>query len=83
MVKLTLSMEPAVVREAKRLARERKTSVSVMVSHFVKSVAAANGRRDKIGPLTRKMTGVLKVPPGKDYKEFLTDALMEKYGLDK
>jgi hypothetical protein len=83
MTKLTLSVQPDVLRTAKRLAKARKTSVSSMFSQFVKSAASADGTPHKIGPLTRKMTGVLKLPPGKDYKEFLTDALMEKYGLDK
>ena len=60
----------------------RDASVSAMFSQFVQSMA--NRPKDfKIGPLTRKLTGIAKLPPGKDYKEALTDALCEKYGIDE
>ena len=83
MTKVTLSMEKTILQEAKKLAKARKTSVSAMISHFVHFAANAEGLPSKIGPLTRKVTGIGKLPPDKDYKELLTDALMEKYGLDR
>lgn len=83
MTKLTLSMEKSVVRQAKQLAKVRKTSVSAMVSDFVRSAAVAENPSRKIGPITQRLTGIIKLPAGKDYKEILTDALMEKYGLKK
>jgi hypothetical protein len=83
MTKLTLSVEEDVVEKAKHIAAANKTSVSAMFSQFVHSMADSRGRGPKIGPLTRKLTGVAKLPPGKDYKEVLADALAEKYGVGK
>jgi hypothetical protein len=83
MTKLTLSVEEEVVRSAKRIAQVNKTSVSAMFSQFVRSMAVRTGHPPKIGPLTRKLSGMLKLPPGKDYRELLADALEEKYGRSK
>jgi hypothetical protein len=81
MTKLTLSVDEAVVEKAKRIAEDNRTSVSAMFSQFVQSISAPRARPPKIGPLTRKLSGVVKLPAGKDYKELLTDALMNKHGI--
>ena len=81
MTKLTLSIEEAVVEKAKRIAEANQTSVSAMFSQFVRSAAAPRKRQAKIGPLTRKLSGIVKLPAGKDYKESLTEALMNKHGI--
>ena len=78
--KLTLSVEEDVVEKAKQIAEANKTSVSAMFSQFIRSIANSRARKLEIGPLTRKATAIAKLPPGKDYKEVLTDALIEKYG---
>ena len=83
MTKLPLSVEEDVVEKAKRIAKANETSVSAMFSQFVRSMAAPRSRRPKIGPLTRKLSGVVKLPPNKGYKELLTDALTDKYGAAK
>jgi len=82
MTKLTLSVDEAVVERAKEIAQANGTSVSAMFSRFVKSMDSPIPKDFKIGPLTRKATGIAKLPPGKDYKEALADALAEKYGID-
>jgi hypothetical protein len=83
MTKLTLSIEPAVVEKAKQMAEANKTSVSAMFSQFVESAAAPRTRRRKVGPLTRKVSGAIELPRGKDYKNLLEDALADKYGVAK
>jgi hypothetical protein len=80
MTKLTLSVEPTVVKRAKRLAEANKTSVSAMFTQFVQSMSPPQSRRGRIGPLTRKLTGVVKLPRGKSDRELLADALRDKYG---
>ena len=79
MTKLTLSIDKAVVRKAKRIAEANNTSVSAMFSQFVESMATRRARPARIGPLTRKLSGIMKLPADKDYKDLLTDALMDKY----
>jgi len=81
MTKLTLSIDEAVVDKAKQIAQANKTSVSALFSQFVQSMAGQRARRAKIGPLTRKLSGIVKLPPEKGYKELLTEALMDKYGI--
>lgn len=83
MTKLTLSVEEAVVAKAKKIARTNKTSVSAVFSQFILSADARRTRGGRIGPLTRKLTGIVKLPRNKDYKDLLTDALMDKYGTAK
>ncbi len=82
--KLTLSAEPEVIEEAKRLAAENNTSVSAMFGRMIRTMA----RRRKaggvpLGPISRKASGFLTLPKGKKYRDVLTDALMEKYGIKK
>jgi hypothetical protein len=82
MTKLTLIMDEAVVEQAKRMARARRTSVSAIFSQFIESAALA-AVPTKIGPLTRKLSGVMALPPRKGYKQLLAEALVEKYGIAK
>ncbi len=63
------------------MAEANQTSVSAMFSQFVQSAGAEPNRRAKIGPLARKLSGIVKLPAGKDYKELLAEALLEKHGI--
>jgi hypothetical protein len=83
-VKLTLSADESIVREAKRQAKECNTSVSAMFSRFIESLSRSRSQnQDPIGPITRRATGLAKMPKGKTYRGVLEEALMEKYGLKK
>ena len=83
-VKLTLSAEQSVVRIAKRLARERGMSVSELFSTSVRSLAKIYAERPKeMGPITRQLLGIAKLPKGKTARQTLDEALCEKYGLKK
>jgi hypothetical protein len=82
MTKLTLSIDEAVVAKAKQIANANGTSVSAMFTQFVQSVAAPR-RAGRIGPLTRKLSGVVKLPRGRNYKDLLSDALTERYKAGK
>lgn len=81
MTKLTLSMEKSVVRQAKQLAKARKTSVSAMVSDFVRSASLHTLPRQKLSPVVRSVAGIAKLPTDKTDRELLEEALMEKYGI--
>lgn len=81
MKKLTLSMKEEAIQAAKQLARQRGTSVSAMVSDYVMSATQVRRKPFKIGPITRKATGLVRLPSDKSDRELITEALMEKYGL--
>jgi hypothetical protein len=80
MAKLTLSADPEIIEEAKRLAKKSGTSVSALFASMVKA-ASSHQQKPKLGPLTRQLSGIIKMPAGKDYRETVTEALMEKYGF--
>jgi hypothetical protein len=81
MKKLTLNADPEVIEQARRLAKAQGTSVSSMFARIVRFLARRDGERPPIGRLTRKASGLVKLPPGKSEREILEDALIEKYGL--
>jgi len=83
MTKLTLNVETTVVQKAKQLAKAHNTSVSAMFSQFVESLAGPPAKPGKIGPLTRKLSGVVKLPRGKGYWDLRTEALADKYRVGK
>ncbi|MCC5831223.1 MAG: hypothetical protein JJU36_17425 [Phycisphaeraceae bacterium] len=82
MPKLTLSADKDVIEKAKQLAKERGTSVSAMFSQFVENMASADqgpAPRDRLGPITRKAMGLVKLPPDKSYRELIEEAIIERY----
>ena len=83
MTKLTLSVDEEIVKEAKRLAEQRGTSVSGMFSQMVRGMAAACGRTPHLGRTARLARGIAHLPSGVSDSDLLTEALMEKYGLSK
>ena len=80
-VKLTLSAEKDLIAEAKRLAAQRKTSVSALVSGFLRSLSRGEGDAPaSLGPITRRASGLVKLPAGRSDKDLIGDALTSKYG---
>jgi len=79
MKKLTLSAEADVVNMAKRLAEARGTSVSAMFSQFIRALANDSQAVSKIGPKTRRLTGIAKPRRGKTDRQVLEDALIQRY----
>ena len=81
MTKVTLSVDEAIVKKAKQMARESNTSVSAMFTEFIRAMGSPGDKSRKIGPLTRQLSGIIKLPPGRGDRELLTDALMDKYRM--
>jgi|HubBroStandDraft_6_1064221.scaffolds.fasta_scaffold1997943_1 hypothetical protein len=81
MTKLTLSADPAIVELAKSLAAEQGTSVSAMFERFITLAAAKRRKTIPLGPLTRRMTGIVKLPKGATAQTVLEEALLERHGL--
>ena len=77
-VKLTLSANADTVAKAKELARAHNISVSAMFSRYVERLAGARDAQfDDLGPLTRRASGIARLPEGKSCKELLEEALAE------
>ena len=83
--KLTLSADEKVIREAKRLARRNRTSVSAMFSRFIRGMAKSGNVRREIpaDSTAARARGFISLPKGKTPRDVLTEALMEKFGVKK
>ena len=81
LAKLTLSVDPALVKVAKRLAMERGTSLSAMFSRLLRAIDhnASTAPRSTPAPLTASVTGLVALPDGRSDAELLTEALAERY----
>ena len=80
--KLTLRMEGALIGKAKRIAKERGTSVSGMVAGFFDSLDRARSMDRRHGAITTRLRGSLKPgegDPGSDREDYLR-YLEEKHG---
>jgi len=79
--KLTLSAEKPLIEDAKRLAAGRHTSVSAMFARFLKALAKAGGETTpELGPITRRASGIVRLPQGRSDRRLLEDALSDRYG---
>ena len=86
MSKLTLTAPKDVIAIAEQLARTENTSISAMFVSFVMAKARTLEEprsQQPLGPLTKSLTGIVKLPADFDEKEFMSDVLAKKYGVDK
>ena len=86
MSRLTLTAPREVITLAEEQAKMENISISAMFVNFIVTKAKMMKRlhrRTKVGPLTQSLTGIVKLPNDFDEKEFMSDLLTEKYGLDK
>ncbi len=83
-VKLTLTIDNDTKEQAKKVARQRGTSVSRMVEQFLNSVSRSQSDwSPREGSVVSKLAG--SIPAGSDveYEDVLTDELLKKYGYGK
>ena len=59
---------------AKKLAAARGTSISAMFSQFIRALADNPQVAGKVGPTTRRLTGIAKPRRGKTDRQVLEDA---------
>ena len=84
LVKLTLSVEKPLIEDAKRIARERHTSVSAMFARFLRSLSSDRAATSvPLGPITQKASGLVSLPQGHSDREILEDALTDRFGVSK
>jgi SET domain-containing protein len=81
MSKLTLSVPQKEVALARKKAKARGTSISAMFAEWVRAENPSESVRNKIGPLTRSISGIIDLPKDFDEKEMMAEILAEKYGI--
>lgn len=86
MSKLTLMVPTEIIAMAEEQARRENTSISAMFVNFVKSknrILSEQRAPREIAPITKSLTGIVKLPEDFDERDFMTDILSEKHGLRK
>ncbi len=86
MSKLTLTAPKEIIAMAEEQARRENTSISAMFVNFVKSknrILSEQRAPREIAPITKSLTGIVKLPEDFDERDFMTDILSEKHGLRK
>ena len=83
--KLTLSMDSSIIAKARRISKHRRTSVSAMFSHFIATLDEEDPEMRELPPITKRIlemgAKIPQVPADWDYRDDLSDALSEKYGV--
>jgi len=80
--KLTLSADARLIRRAKQFARKRNTSVSAMFARYIENLTRDRSKDLKaIGPLTRRASGMIRLPKGMSDRQMLEEALAAKHGF--
>jgi hypothetical protein len=80
--KLTLNIDQRVIENAKEYAKHQKRSVSKLVEEYLSSISSTTHEKigyKTLGPITKELVGIITVKGKTNYKDLLTDTLMEKY----
>jgi hypothetical protein len=83
MSKLTLSADPELIRQAKKMAAEDGTSISALFSQLVRAMIQTRARQESIAPITLKATGIIQLPEAQSDEQLMEDALSHKYRIRK
>ncbi len=74
--KLTLKVKQNVIRQAKKYAQKRKTSLSKLVENYLQKITSTKSEsgQEQITPLVKSLSGILKDSGNlkKSYADFLT-----------
>lgn len=71
--KLTLSLDPTVVAQAKQYAQDSHISLSQLVENYLRQLVAQSESETNPGPVLSQISGILKQGTEQDYREYLAD----------
>ncbi len=77
--KLTLKLDDKVIKSAKDYARRQHKSLSSLVENYFRMIAGNSATNEKITPLVRELSGVIRMPKDAKPREEYTEYLEEKY----
>lgn len=80
--KLTLTVDQAVIEEAKKYAKSNGRSLSNIIEEYLKSLIRKSNDTPEfeVSPLVQSLWGSVKpLPESNNYKELLEDELVKKY----
>jgi len=78
--KLTLTMDPLIIEQAKKYAKQQGRSLSDLIENYLKAVVMpVEEAKLNLPPTVKSLKGSFKLPADFDYKKAMIDALTEKY----
>ncbi|MEZ4805189.1 MAG: DUF6364 family protein [Bacteroidia bacterium] len=77
--KLTLKINEEVILKAKEYAKDKKTSLSVLIENYLQKLTDDKANKTSITPLVKSLSGVIPVPEIRNDKEEYADYLNNKY----
>ena len=77
--KLTLKLNEDVIGKAKIFAKAKHTSLSSLIENYLQRLTSENEPEEKITPLVKSLSGIVKLPREYDHKLAYSNHLLEKY----
>ena len=77
--KLTLNLKQNVIEKAKEYAKSNRTSLSKIIESHLQKITNKNDSDEKITPLVKSLSGIIKLPKDFDHKKNYADHLINKY----
>jgi hypothetical protein len=74
--KLTLSLDPTVVAQAKQYAQDSHTSLSRLVENYLRQLVSQSDNQVQAGPVLSQISGILKQAEIEDYRDYLAEKYM-------
>ncbi len=77
--KLTLKLDQEIIEKAKRFARIRNTSLSMLIENYLQSITSQAEPAGNITPLVKSLSAIIELPENYDHKKEYADFLINKY----
>lgn len=77
--KLTLSLDKAIIENAKNYAKSNNISLSKLIESYLTTLTKRKKQSTDITPLVESLSGVISLDNDFDVKDAYTDYLIEKY----
>lgn len=77
--KLTLSLDKAIIENAKNYAKSNNISLSKLIESYLTTLTKRKKQSTEITPLVESLSGVISLDNDFDVKDAYTDYLIEKY----
>ena len=77
--KLTLSLNQAIIKQAKKYAKSNNISLSKLIESYLATLTSPHSKKPDITPLVKSLSGIIDLPADFDEKEAYSDYLIEKY----
>ncbi|MCH8069430.1 MAG: hypothetical protein IID16_09225 [Candidatus Marinimicrobia bacterium] len=78
--KLTLKLDKGIIDRAKLYAKDKHTSLSLLVENYFKSISEEREETDiELSPIVQELSGIIELPKDFNLKKEYTNYLIEKY----